>query len=100
MVCEARVGQLGERIADPFSSLFIGMVCEALRVTRGGVVRLKLSVPSSSGWCVKPVTPEWNDAVHLAFSSLFIGMVCEALKIKLHHDVRRAFQFPLHRDGV
>jgi len=76
MVCEAHRGRRGRRDRQAFSSLFIGMVCEA-RVPEGaGVVRTALSVPSSSGWCVKR------------------GLIA------LDRARAAFFQFPLHRDGV
>jgi len=60
----------------PFSSLFIGMVCEARACT---VLRA----------CPKP-----------PFSSLFIGMVCEARSPVCGTMPLISFQFPLYRDGV
>jgi len=62
--------------AQAFSSLFIGMVCEA---------RTGAGARGNNG---------------VAFSSLFIGMVCEAEGKLLACSAQVVFQFPLHRDGV
>jgi len=100
------------------------MVCEAHAVPARARDAPELSVPSSSGWCVKrdgagcalgnkrpfsslfigmvceatggsaPVDP------NVSFSSLFIGMVCEAPECGSATDSTLVFQFPLHRDGV
>jgi len=60
-----------------------------------------LSVPSSSGWCVKLYVYQINSPYRdLPFSSLFIGMVCEASSSTRYHASDITFQFPLHRDGV
>jgi len=53
MVCEADKPSAKHVKLCAFSSLFIGMVCEA-KLRDGGFLDFNLSVPSSSGWCVKP----------------------------------------------
>jgi len=76
MVCEASSDQASLDSSLTFSSLFIGMVCEAQIPDGLGALDAALSVPSSSGWCVKQIQ----------------GLASRARPLY--------FQFPLHRDGV
>jgi len=79
MVCEAKQRATdGPYGTGSFSSLFIGMVCEAPHRIGAAMSTALLSVPSSSGWCVKPNLVAVRRLLQQPFSSLFIGMVCEA----------------------
>jgi len=100
MVCEASGALNRYVLINSFSSLFIGMVCEARSSLIPTRTTLKLSVPSLSGWCVKHRFEIHCDVSESPFSSLFIGMVCEAqLTINPNYQIG-IFQFPLYRDGV
>jgi len=119
MVCEAQKAKHTTQHTNAFSSLFIGMVCEAdciqlphrnasflsVPSLSGWCVKLtapqtespaptSLSVPSLSGWCVKLATARQTLKQEVAFSSLFIGMVCEAKTQVLAARAYRSLSVP------
>ncbi len=84
-----------------FSSLFIGMVCEALLSSSSKYNLVRLSVPSSSGWCVKPFNLYKFDRhkCHLSVPSSS-GWCVKHCVVDQGGADPVVFQFPLHRDGV
>ncbi len=84
-----------------FSSLFIGMVCEAVASLIYGRRSKYLSVPSSSGWCVKLIRSKDICARRRSLSvPSSSGWCVKLIRGEVENGKEITFQFPLHRDGV
>ncbi len=77
-----------------FSSLFIGMVCEANNLTITTPQNVRLSVPSSSGWCVKQ---QRGNTVSLLFNLSVpssSGWCVKRIRLQCCLDLERALSVP------
>jgi len=76
------------------------MVCEASPPCAARAEEPYLSVPSSSGWCVKPTAHGHSRGVFRLSVPSSSGWCVKRWTLLIESESPAAFQFPLHRDGV